>query len=116
MYVNNLLTLGLSFEVFIKIVWNGVMKEFLFFSAEKVFFEDHMKYFRVSVQSNGQMQWHPAGIYRTTCPLSVTYFPYDSQVHGHILQGKIRSTIVQAFKAESVNALEHSLEFVLYSN
>ena len=45
-----------------------------------MFYEDHMKYFRVSVQSNGQMRWFPSGIYKTTCPLTVTYFPYDSQV------------------------------------
>ena len=39
-----------------------------------------MKYFRISVQSNGLVQWHPGGIYKTTCPLKVTYFPFDSQV------------------------------------
>ena len=50
------------------------------FRADKMFYEDHMKYFRVSVQSNGQMRWLPSGIYRTTCSLTVTYFPYDSQV------------------------------------
>ena len=46
-----------------------------------MFYEEHMKYFRVSVKSNGQMRWFPSEIYRTTCSLTVTYFPYDSQVN-----------------------------------
>ena len=66
-------------------------------SAEKVFFEDHMKYFRVSVQSNGQMNWHPAGIYRTTCAISVTYFPYDTQVRRCNLQWTFLSKILHIF-------------------
>ena len=48
-----------------------------------MYYEDHMKYFRVSVQSNGHIRWFPSGVYRTTCPLTVTYFPYDSQVKYH---------------------------------
>ena len=40
-----------------------------------------MKYFRISLFSSGEIQWHPGGIYRTTCVLDVTYFPFDSQVH-----------------------------------
>ena len=39
-----------------------------------------MKYFRISLFSSGQIQWHPGGIFRTTCALDVTYFPFDAQV------------------------------------
>ena len=52
----------------------------LTFSAEKIYFEDHMKYFRISLFSTGEIQWHPGGIFRTTCALDVTYFPFDTQV------------------------------------
>ena len=40
-----------------------------------------MKYFRVSLRSDGEMLWHPGGIYKTSCPLDVTYFPFDTQVN-----------------------------------
>ena len=52
----------------------------LHFRADRIFYEGHMKYFRISLQSNGDILWHPGGIYRTSCPLTVTYFPFDTQV------------------------------------
>lgn len=62
-----------------------------FFSAETAYHEDHMKYFRVVIFSHGLAKWHPGGIYRTSCPLDVTYFPFDSQVsQSHVLHFVLR--------------------------
>ena len=58
-----------------------VMLPTLHFRADRIFYEDHMKYFRVSLRSDGEILWHPGGIYKTSCPLAVTYFPFDTQVN-----------------------------------
>ncbi len=60
--------------------WLRFEKFYFSFSADKVYDEDHFRYFRVSVKSSGQAMWHPGGIYKISCPLDVTYFPFDSQV------------------------------------
>ena len=31
------------------------------------------------IQSNGEVLWMPAAIFKSTCPVDIFYFPFDSQ-------------------------------------
>ena len=35
---------------------------------------------RVLLNHNGTLHWEPGGIFRTTCDIDITYFPFDTQV------------------------------------
>ena len=34
---------------------------------------------RVLLSHDGMMHWEPGGIFRTTCDIDITYFPFDQQ-------------------------------------
>ncbi|ELT89687.1 hypothetical protein CAPTEDRAFT_104243, partial [Capitella teleta] len=35
---------------------------------------------RVLLRHNGQLHWEPGGIFKTTCDIDITYFPFDRQM------------------------------------
>lgn len=35
---------------------------------------------RVLLKSDGSIHWEPGGIFRTTCDIDITFFPFDAQV------------------------------------
>jgi hypothetical protein len=42
-------------------------------------FPDFSNY-RVTIKSNGEVRWEPAGVFETSCKIDITFYPYDTQV------------------------------------
>ncbi len=52
---------------------------FFNFSAKSIYDELFFKRFRVSVSSDGIVNWVPGGKFLTSCQLDITYYPFDDQ-------------------------------------
>ncbi|ESP00023.1 hypothetical protein LOTGIDRAFT_53687, partial [Lottia gigantea] len=48
-------------------------------SIDQIFRREFETMFRVAVYFNGKVVWEPGGIFSTSCPIDITYYPFDSQ-------------------------------------
>lgn len=74
---------------------------------------------RVLLHHDGRLHWEPGGIFRTTCDIDITYFPFDSQ-HCPILVGaysyySTRMNITNASDNVSTHDLQQNGEWHVYS-
>ena len=52
--------------------------QYLFgFRAERIY-EEYLQ-FRAMVTYDGRVHWEPGGVFKTMCPIEITYYPFDSQ-------------------------------------
>ena len=52
----------------------------LFFSANDNYDKEKEEYYGLTVSSNGDVGWFYPTIFKSSCTIDVTYFPFDDQV------------------------------------
>ncbi|KAK6168346.1 hypothetical protein SNE40_020900 [Patella caerulea] len=48
-------------------------------SVDDIFKSEFVELFRVSIYSNGRVVWEPGGVFSISCPIDITYYPFDHQ-------------------------------------
>ena len=74
---------------------------------------------RVLLRHDGSLHWEPGGIFRTTCDIDITYFPFDSQ-HCPLLVGaysyySTKMNITNSSSVISTHGLQENGEWHVYS-
>lgn len=53
---------------------------FVFFSANDNYDKEKEEYYGLTISSNGDVGWFYPTIFKSSCTIDVTYFPFDDQV------------------------------------